>query len=93
MLDHLKKLGAHITSLDSGSVDAKAIQWAVTEIEKSALDHSDAWNVAHFTAVQTKANLARCYIELRQLARKASDGPMNVVDTKRLREIVRANDV
>ena len=33
MLDHLKKLAAHIESLDSGSKDAAAIYWAIDEIK------------------------------------------------------------
>lgn len=33
MLEHLKKLAAHLESLDSKSKDAKAIRWAISEIE------------------------------------------------------------
>ena len=38
MLDHLKALGDHIASLDSGSKDAMAIRWAVNEIERLRSD-------------------------------------------------------
>ena len=33
MIDHLTKLAEHLESLDSGSADAKAIRWALSEIE------------------------------------------------------------
>jgi hypothetical protein len=34
MREHLEKLATHLESLDSGSVDAKAIRWAQAEIER-----------------------------------------------------------
>ena len=55
------------------------------------LNHGEAWSLAHMKS--SESNLARCYIELRELAMKASNGPLNVADTKRLQAIVHANDI
>lgn len=42
MREHLEKLATHLESLDSGSVDAKAIRWALAEIERLSADLKDA---------------------------------------------------
>lgn len=54
-------------------------------------DHCKAWSLAHFR--RGSSNMARAYIELRELGLKAIDGPMSVAETDRMREIIHANDI
>ncbi len=42
MREHLEKLAAHLESLDSESGDAKAIRWALAEIDKIAVMTTEA---------------------------------------------------
>ena len=54
-------------------------------------NHNEAWSLAHYK--RGSSNMARAYIELRELARKGFDGLMTVADEDRLRAIVTANDI
>jgi hypothetical protein len=55
------------------------------------IDHTDAWNVACFR--KSDSNLARAYIELRQLAVKVMEGAHTPADNARMRAILHSNDL
>lgn len=54
------------------------------------INHNEAWSLACHK--REESNLARCYIELRELVKAAFDAPLAKIDTNRLRAIVTAND-
>lgn len=56
------------------------------------IDHCDAWNVAHHRKVGS--NLARAYIELRDLCDRLERAtPLHTsAETSRLRRIITSND-
>ena len=54
-------------------------------------DHADAWNVAHYQI--EGSNLARAYIELRQLSKSMWEGPITDEEQERLKAILHSNDV
>lgn len=54
-------------------------------------DHADAWNVAHYRSEDS--NLARAYIELRDLARRERLGNLSPEEDTRLSAIVHSNDI
>ena len=54
-------------------------------------DHADAWNVAHYQI--EGSNLARAYIELRQLSNSMWEGPITDEEQERLKAILHSNDV
>ena len=57
-------------------------------------DHNEAWSLAHIRA--ENSNLARCYIELRKVAKELTgahpDFAAGYGPIKKLREICNAND-
>jgi len=55
------------------------------------LNHNEAWSLAHYK--RQHSNMARCYIELRQLAAKIPAGTFTTGDGKRLAEICQANEL
>lgn len=59
--------------------------------EPEGPDHADAWNVAHHK--RAESNLARAYIELRQLAKYMWEGPIDDAEQERLNIIIHANDL
>lgn len=54
-------------------------------------NHNEAWSLAHFK--RGNSNLARAYIELRQLALFMWKGPITDEEQERLEAIVTANDL
>ena len=66
------------------------VEEARENIEKRP-NHNEAWSVAHFRI--SFSNLARCYIELRELTRAARMGRLTEDDFLRWDSIVHANDV
>lgn len=54
-------------------------------------NHGEAWNVAHYK--REISNLARCYIELRQLASFKWKGPITDEEQERLKTILQSNDI
>jgi hypothetical protein len=58
MKEHLEKLAAHLEGLDSGSADAKAIRWALSEIDRleEAADaaRADGWEEGHQAAEESR---------------------------------------
>lgn len=54
-------------------------------------DHVDAWKVAYYQS--EGSNLARAYIELRQLSKVMWEGPITDEEQERLKAILHANDI
>lgn len=54
-------------------------------------NHNEAWSLAHFR--RGTSNLARAYVELRELAARFSDGTHTRQDRDRLHAISHANDI
>lgn len=54
-------------------------------------DHADAWNVAHYQI--EGSNLARAYIELRQLSKSMWEGPITDEEQGRLKAVILSNDI
>lgn len=54
-------------------------------------NHNEAWNLAHFR--RAGSNLARAYIELRDLARRERLGNLSPVEDTRLSAIIHSNDI
>jgi hypothetical protein len=54
-------------------------------------NHNEAWSLAHFK--RGTSNLARAYIELRELARRARLGNLGPEEDARLSSIIHANDI
>lgn len=57
------------------------------------INHNEAWSVACMKRDEPKANLARCYIELRYLATRLCNGTPLADDRERLHAICHANDL
>lgn len=54
-------------------------------------DHAEAWNVSHYRS--EGSNLARAYIELRQLSKSMWEGPITDEEQERLKAILHSNDI
>lgn len=54
-------------------------------------NHNEAWSLAHFK--RGTSNMARAYIELRELARRARLGNLSQPEDARLNSIIHANDL
>ncbi len=56
-----------------------------------ATNHNEAWSLACHK--QTESNMARCYLQLRELAKLFVDGNATDADRENITLIVRANDL
>jgi hypothetical protein len=54
-------------------------------------NHNEAWSLAHFK--RGTSNLARAYVELRDIARKIGTSEATNADRERMIAIIHANDL
>lgn len=54
-------------------------------------NHNEAWSLA--VMKRGTSNMARAYVELRELAAKSVQGPLSVHDHYRLKQIIHSNDI